>query len=403
MADKSVSYSLNFLQAIQESLHIDLDDAGRATVNVNRISAISLQKLATWLRDLLEPRVILDAVGGAEGYPATQTTGVGYAADYDAFVRLGLLIGQRVVLWETLLIAQLFDPRGVQRDSLLSTAVQLMELKPLVEQGGAVLLPHPQYWSERYQYYLRAIDGIEVSNAFLGLLNARALVEDQFEVHPYTWHEDFESVRDWARRLAPDKITDQAKEEVAFGMQHLIADEVVYYIQNVSLVEFFAATRDAAFQSELRTRLRLQEGDPYASPEAYTAREERIRDAAATVVSGLRQQERRIAMYQRKIAMEATASAAGVAKTAGEVVTLVHDGPSVATALGLLGGGTGTAIAIQRLLKTIWGQPENCLVFQVFGELRSVEAEERLGRLRTIAEMPYALEEPEGVDDPLRG
>ena len=82
----------------------------------------------------------------------SQTVGFGllYDESFEKFIKMGFLCGNRVVLWDfigTRVLANL-DGNPSVPDTVKTLATNLMPLKPIVEAGGLVMLPHPTDWSK---------------------------------------------------------------------------------------------------------------------------------------------------------------------------------------------------------------------------------------------------------------
>jgi hypothetical protein len=195
--DKATTFSLQYLDAIQETLHIEVSD-GEVLATSEKVTSFTLETLASAMRDLFSAETVSSAISGVETYDtekSIQTAGFGMADDFDAFVKVGMLLGDRVVLWESFVVSQLHSGR-VHVPSLLEVACDLVALRKAVELGGVVIVPHPRFWLERFRAYVGALPpNIRVSNEFLGLLNARALLDEGFPIQPYSWQPDFEKVQ----------------------------------------------------------------------------------------------------------------------------------------------------------------------------------------------------------------
>lgn len=126
-----------------------------------------------------------------------QTTALGYSDDFDLQVKLGLLLGERLVLWDTVIRSILSKPDSlVDLDELGKTVNGLLLLRPIAETGDLVLLPQPKTWLDRANRYYRLMpDEARTSNTFKGYLNANALLEEGFILHPYLMQNEHEYQR----------------------------------------------------------------------------------------------------------------------------------------------------------------------------------------------------------------
>ncbi|WP_045858867.1 hypothetical protein [Teredinibacter purpureus] len=186
----ATEYTKKIIEAFSQYLPIQWENERPFIVEeqVTKSGVISLRKAIHDLHSSdLKDKAILDLEEYGRS-KSIQTSGVGLAEDFNTFVNLGLLIGERVVLWDTVLLGALFPNDGELSVSYLcSIAIEYALLGPAIENEHIVILPHPGTWLDRCRHYYQAVYEIEdVSPAFSGYLHSRALLDEGFNLHPYT-------------------------------------------------------------------------------------------------------------------------------------------------------------------------------------------------------------------------
>lgn len=209
-ADAATQLSLDYLRAIETRLSIFWNEKAEPVCIHERVSNQSLYRLRYELHDLLSNTTRDAALQATIEFSKNhiQTIGFGLAPDFDEFVKLGFLCGQRLVLWDLigsrLLIHQEFTPDQVS--GISAAACNLLLLRPIVEKGGLVILPHPTTWSEFAR--LVAEDLKEHGNrsqAAFGLSMVLSTVEDGLILHPYTL------LKDGGKALPSAAVADQSE------------------------------------------------------------------------------------------------------------------------------------------------------------------------------------------------
>lgn len=191
---QATHYSKLLLEAFENSLPIQWHDYVPELIH-HQITKEHVHNLQDNLRDLFGSKAREDAISDLEAYSrntgSIQTTGVGLASDFNTFVNLGLLLGTRVVLWDTVIVGTFFPDDGILSiDHAVNVAIELMLLKRAIDSGKVIMLPHPAFWLERCQKYFSAVSGIDgITPEFQGYLHSRALLDEGFELHPYTMSE----------------------------------------------------------------------------------------------------------------------------------------------------------------------------------------------------------------------
>ena len=256
--DAATQLSLDYLRAIESRLSIFWNEKAEPICIHERVSSQSLYRLRYELHDLLSNSTRDAALQATIEFSKNriQTVGFGLAPDFDEFVKLGFLCGQRLVLWDLigsrLLIHREFTPDQVS--SISAAACNLLLLRPIVEKGGLVILPHPTTWSEFAR--LVAEDLKEHGNrsqAAFGLSMALSTVEDGLILHPYTL------LKDGGNALPNAAAADQSenlysKSNYIFhqAISELLRDERFAFLRKVSVNDFYqVVTQYPDFNQEI--------------------------------------------------------------------------------------------------------------------------------------------------------
>jgi len=243
--DRATKFSTEFLGALENRLHVHSGADGVPLFYPDEVNHFSIQLLRRDLADLCRSSTLSDAVLDMEtcqrDHQVIQSTGVGFAADFDLFAKMGLLLGDRLVLWDTVVQGMFSSPdEQIDTMALGALACQLLLLKPVVARGGLVLLPHPVSWLERARYYYhRVAQAGDVSTDFLGFVNARALLDEGIALHPYSVATDRQQAR-WTRK-AIVRDHDNLKDEAVDYHEQLVdflLDERFVFLRNVSVDRF---------------------------------------------------------------------------------------------------------------------------------------------------------------------
>lgn len=338
--DNASEFTLEFFGILERRLAIQWTADGSPVFRPDEVNPISFQRLRKELADLYHSSALDAAVRDMEACPRNhkliQSTGVGYSPDFDLFIRLGLLLGDRLVLWDTVFQSALSDPDHlIDKDDFGKHVGQLLLLKPVAERGGAVFLPHPIAWLDRARHYFKQVQQIgDVSADFLGFLNARSLLDEGIALHPYTLSGDRMHARSAKRAIIGecDLMQDDA---VRFheDLADLLQSEEFLLVRNASLDKFHSFLGDRPHRNELRKLLSNvplglspQEQDAYA-----TQTRKELRESIDAQNRDLLRQD------------IATAGAAlgGIAAT----IALLHDAYSTAAFITLV---TGTMSSMSR-------------------------------------------------------
>lgn len=189
--DHAVELTLRYLAEIERHLQITWNDQNEPICIIDWISDESVLLLSDKLAELLGSALSQQArdVTVEYGKEHIQTVGFGHAPNFDQFVKLGFIYGDRVVLWDVISSRLLVKKdSGAQLKSVLAQiACELLLLRPVVERGALVILSHPITWSKiaaELEIDLRAHGN--KSTATLGISMALAAIEEGMPLHPYT-------------------------------------------------------------------------------------------------------------------------------------------------------------------------------------------------------------------------
>lgn len=188
--DFATQFTLAYLELLEEHLKVTWNEDGVPICVIDWITGESLHALREGLAQLMSSELEVEArkATAAYGVEHVQTVGFGLAPDFDQFVKLGLIYGDRVVLWDVLYSRILGGADTLARKSLIGQiACELLMLREVVEQGGVVVLAHPIIWSADAAEIDKELKANRpVPTASLGLAMAFAAIQDGLQLHPYT-------------------------------------------------------------------------------------------------------------------------------------------------------------------------------------------------------------------------
>ncbi len=243
--DAAVRLTQRYLDVIEKCMKISWNERGLPVCVIDWIRDDDVAAMREQLDALFEGGLPVEARQATIDYgrERIQTVGFGLVQDFDQFIKLGLIYGERVVLWDVIGSRMLASARAKPPSTSLLAQVccQLLMLRPVVERGGVVVLPHPVTWSglaAEIDTELRALG--EVPAASRGLSMAFAAIEEGLPLHPYTL------LADGARPVVADGVSEQVDElfstrnyvfQQAVGS--LLRDQRVAYLQQVRIEDFF--------------------------------------------------------------------------------------------------------------------------------------------------------------------
>lgn len=341
---KATDYTKKILEAFTDSLPIQWEDHTPFIVH-HQLDVDHVRNLQSALIDIFKSKLRDDAIYDLELYGRSnsmQTSGVGLADNFNTFVNLGLLLGNRVVLWDTVILSTVFpDDNELSRALLIEVAVDFVLLKDAIENGSVVMLPHPSLWLDRCKSYYRAIEGVDgITPTFIGYLHSRALLDEGFAVHPYTMNkspshngkqQDVKSAINLIgeKQSRPDK-SQLTAEDLIFDAEFVFLKE----IESRQLSIFLE--RNSAWKNELNESLVIPD---YVSTQADL--QEHISKVKNKIKRGITKQNdsvKELTNEKLRGGRELISSYSGlVASTIG----IAASSPQIGNSLGAFGAGIG--------------------------------------------------------------
>ncbi|WP_448130501.1 hypothetical protein [Stenotrophomonas rhizophila] len=188
--DAATAFTLSYLELLERHLKVTWNEEETPFCVVDWIDEDSIERLREDLGMLMRNDLALEARHATAKYGAkrVQTVGFGLAPDFDQFVKLGLIYGDRVVLWDVIHSRILGNEKSnVNRNGLLAQiACNLLMFRSVVRRGALVILPHPITWSSlavAIDADMRACGPVPAAS--LGLAMAFAAIEEGLPLHPY--------------------------------------------------------------------------------------------------------------------------------------------------------------------------------------------------------------------------
>lgn len=353
--------TIEYLTRVEQRLNFEPDVNGVPRFSKRRVNAISLQRLDLDLRELLDGRVAADSIDATrnESSKVVHTLGYGLVDDFDTFIKVGLLCGERVVLWDYLWGRLLADPQAAmgQLDHIGNVAENVVRLRPLAEAGGLVMLPFIEQWSPLAARRLMAVREIpDLTDEAFGLTGALAAREADLGVSPYTLRP--------TRQEDPDLSLSQAYFHHALA--DLVLDDALTVLTEATPERVYRTMSvDADFRDALRSvLLDGVEGMPPAQVRLA------VEDRRARLVGAWKDRN------------GLNSQNAGTATT---ILGFAAAGVGVATASGVLAGlGVGLGL-VSELIKALkdWKDPSPQQgVLQVFRKLNRGVTVDRLRQWR---------------------
>ncbi|VVM54208.1 hypothetical protein [Pseudomonas fluorescens] len=365
----ATEFTLTYLKLLEQHLNVTWNDDGLPICVIDWISDESIEALRGDLIRLMTSDLEREArkATATYGLDHVQTVGFGLAPNFDEFVKLGLIYGERVVLWDVIHSRILAGSNSVDRKSLIGQiACELLMLRGTVQQGGVVLLAHPIVWSTDAADIDKELRGSSpVPAASLGLAMAFAAIQEGIQLHPYTLLTD-------ASRQELTPAIQAADHELfsreSFSFQQclttVLQDDRVAFVKDVPTEEFYGVI---SRHDKLRQRIRqhFQPALTGLSPQQLSLENE-------TLVGDLFELfGQRDADLKEYIADAADASFAFV--TASLSATVL--GQPLLPSLAALGP---PAMALATAVRKWARKPEKSVIIQAFQALEKSAAENRM-------------------------
>ncbi|VVP50168.1 hypothetical protein PS874_05185 [Pseudomonas fluorescens] len=359
--DSAIAFTLAYLKLLELHLKVTWSDAGIPHCVTDWITDESITHLRADLAKLMTgdlERAARQATA-AYGLGHIQTVGFGLAPDFDQFVKLGLIYGERVVLWDMLYSRVLAGGSYLRRKGLIAQiACELLMLKAVVEQGGVVLLAHPIVWSPvaaQIDVELRANGSAPAAS--LGLSMAFAAIQEDLQLHPYTLLSD-SSRSELAQTVKAADHELFSRENFRFQqcLTSLLRDERVAFVEDVPTEDFYLVLSE---HEMLRQKLRRHFSPALAglSPQQMILENKILLDELFDLFG-----KRDTALHNYVAdAVDATS----VLITASVSATVI--GQPLLTALAAIGV---PAMALSTAVRKWAGKPEKNVIIQAFQALK---------------------------------
>lgn len=371
--DRATKFTIDVFNAIERRLSIQWTLDGDPIYLPSEVSHFSIQMLRSDLADLHRSSslhdAILDMETGQRDHNIIQTTGVGLAPDFDLFSKIGLLLGDRLVLWDTLLQGIFACPDHLINKSQLGGLVcQLLLLKPVVERGGILLLPHPLLWLERSRYYFQKVaDAGALGTEFYGFLNARALLDEGIALHPYSMAENREKVRlAKSTRIGDHDLMHDETQVYHDQLVDFMIDEKFNLLSSVSINAFHKFLGPREYRRELRRV--LSDAIPGESqPERKIHPKQTMQQIKKSI------DDHNKDTYLRRFSLEGASIGAIGASTA-----LLHDAMTATAFFSMMTGAMATMSRWVPVVEKIFSKPTLPTLYQQFYLLEKAAEDEFL-------------------------
>ncbi|WP_282126695.1 hypothetical protein [Marinifilum flexuosum] len=370
--ERAENFTNKYLSIIEETLHVENVNEGKPIFLPGRINQFTIINLASKLNDLVRSTELSNSITDIESASRmkenTFTTGVGYSEDFLNFVKLGLLIGDKVVLWDSVLPGILNNPNGVDLNYLGNYVFNILSLKKLARKGGLIFLPHPSFWNDRTQYYFKALSTINnVPNELIGFVNAWSLLQDGFHLNPYLMAtSDSNTYRLHQQFLKNEKLYPKEKlnnhndlyELIRYNKFNFLADSKIedfYDILNKDINRHFNVKNDLYKYIDLPKHLTETERKGYLD-KVFT-----------DLFDGIKKQNDSI----EKSKLAKPGLIAGGISTVGSLVAATLSPGSTASIISLFSGVLGASGALYSLYGSLVQKPVVPVLYQVFNELNN--------------------------------
>ncbi len=365
-SDRATRFTLQYLQILKARLYFSPDDLSTDRSNLN---AFSLKRTKEDLTDLMRGFTLQGALEDTRGSSLIQTVGFGMVQDFDKFVKLGFLNGQRVVLWDLIASRLLTDdnPRSELVPAVAGIASNLVALEEVAKSGGVVILPPPAYWSKTALSELQKLQMAGYDDAFhQGLVAALAIISDGFSLHPYTFF-DIPSA-EWPNHPTGLKFDSHYPEQHAIfhrSMASLFEDKEFAFLENLSIAEFYRIFVERAvtngsqpFYDALRQH--FSSAFLELSPQEREVRLQTLKTSLLEAIENVNRER------HRALLSNAGMTASSVLGTGTIINAVVLGDPTSSIAL-LIGA---FAAGLPSVLSHVLGEKERSIVVQAFGDAK---------------------------------
>jgi len=363
--DAATVFTLEYLKLLERHLKVTWNDDGDPVCIIDWFGEESITNLREDLQRLIES----DLEPGARratieyGKEHVQTVGFGLAPDFKQFVNLGLIYGDRVVLWDLIASRLLVSvqPNLAGKSLLAQVACNLLTLRPVIERGGIVILAHPIAWSRQaaeIDVELRATGSVPAAS--LGLSLAFAAIEEGLPLHPYTLLE--------SGSKPTSTPSDRGREDELFSAENyrfqqclttLLKDARVAFLEDVRVEDFFNVVSG---NTKLRRALRTHFAQ---SLSGLSQRQAETQDLVDEFFE----------LFEKQNVAVTDFAAEGVDATANFLLATVSSGALGMSLLGALAALGAPAVHLSTAIRKWSKKPEKNVIIQAFRALEKASDE----------------------------
>ncbi|MDP2947637.1 MAG: hypothetical protein Q8N88_05995 [Nanoarchaeota archaeon] len=181
-------FSIDYIEAIKRNLKVEVNENGEALFFPDIIKDSDILKLKEELQSVWTSSE--DSVNIVHTkYDATIQSGLfGLINDLDTALKIGFLLGDRVVLldylYERILLRK--SPKEIDLTHLGVVSSSLVSILPLVQTGRIVIIPNPLNWySETKKIIQEVSEKTNLTIDLMSLLNMVSITK-YCQLHPYT-------------------------------------------------------------------------------------------------------------------------------------------------------------------------------------------------------------------------
>ncbi|MBW4789107.1 hypothetical protein JQS35_10905 [Alcaligenes faecalis subsp. faecalis] len=378
--DAATTFTLDYLELLEKHLNVTWNADGDPVCIIDWINEESLTNLREALRKLFQSDLECSARQASIkfGENHIQAVGFGLAPDFHQFIKLGLIYGERVVLWDVI-HSRIFvndQPNWDQKSLLAQIACNLLVLKPVVERGSVVILSHPIVWSAlafEIDTELRATGPVPAAS--LGLSLAFAAIEGGIPLHPYTLLEGGSKPKSaTAIGGLEDELFSSENYQFQQCVTSLLRDFRMAYLEDIRIETFLDVL---STHNQLRRSLRKHFSPSLngLSTQQATAETRSLVDDLFLLINN---QNKAVVDYAAE-GVEATAQFALVSAS----TTIL--GMPLINALGALGA---PAVYLSTAVRKWAKKPEKNVIIQAFSALENAAA---MSQTRSLVDMEYQI------------
>ncbi len=262
MNDRSKEFSLKYLSVLEKVLQVNWASNGDPIVSIEAIDETTVEALAQELMALLHSSTAQEAIEYERRCSRNEIVSVGFGltGNFSDFVKLGLLCGDRVVLWDILASKTLRSGVTTQSasDRIAELAGNLLTLKPLVEDGAVVVLPHPTMWSELARDLLTELKKNSLSTSDVGFLTALVAIIEGMQLHPYTLAATPDPSPELRNTDGAKEFYSKSNQDFQKSVSALLEFEGMKYLREVKPTDFYDSLQDKGdFKRALRGQLAM--------------------------------------------------------------------------------------------------------------------------------------------------